>query len=276
MLITSLQNPRIKTIVKLGSRRQRDADQRTVVEGLKEVARCLEAGIVPTEAYICPELAGADETGAALMGRLQGMADQRRTQLFEVTPEVFAKIAYRGESGGLLLIIPYLDTPLDHLMTTRSADHPPFFAIIEGVEKPGNLGAILRTADAAGVDGLIVCPGERGGTDLHNPNVIRASLGTLFTVKVAQAESATVLAWLKQHHIPALAATPDGDVPFTQADMAGPVAVVAGSEAFGLTDLWLDGAHQRVTIPMFGMADSLNLSTSTALLLYEVVRQRGS
>ncbi len=94
------------------------------------------------------------------------MADQRLTQLFEVTPDVFAKIAYRGESGGLLLVIPYLDTPLDSLMTTRRADHPPFFAIIEGVEKPGNLGAILRTADAAGVDGLIVCPGETRG---HRP-----------------------------------------------------------------------------------------------------------
>ncbi|MBP7963497.1 MAG: RNA methyltransferase [Caldilineaceae bacterium] len=273
MLITSLQNPRIKTIVKLGSRRQRDVDRRTVVEGVKEVARCLDAGIVPLEAYVCPDLA-ADETGAALVHRLVGMADQRLTQLFEVTPDVFAKIAYRGESGGLLLVIPYLDTPLDNLMTTRNTDHPPFFAVIEGVEKPGNLGAILRTADAAGVDGLIVCPGERGGTDLHNPNVIRASLGTLFTVKVAQAESATVLAWLRSHGITALAATPDGEVPFTQADMTGPVAVAAGSEAFGLTDLWLNGAHQRVTIPMFGMADSLNLATSTALLLYEVVRQR--
>ena len=276
MLITSLQNPRIKTIVKLGSRRQRDADQRTVVEGVREVDRCLAAEIVPLEVFLCPEILGADPAASALARRLQAMADQRLTQLFEVTPEVFAKIAYRGQSGGLLLVIPYLDTPLDSLMTTRRADHPPFFAIIEGVEKPGNLGAILRTADAAGVDGLIVCPGQSGGTDLHNPNVIRASLGTLFTVHVAQAESTTVLAWLRTHGITALAATPEGEVPFTQADMAGPVAVVTGSEAFGLTDLWLTGAHQRVTIPMFGMADSLNLATSTALLLYEVVRQRGS
>jgi len=276
MLITSLQNPRIKSIVKLSSRRQRDADQRTVVEGVREVDRCLGAGIVPAEAYVCPELAMADPAAADVAQRLTDMADRRLTQLFEVTPDVFAKIAYRGESGGLLLIIPYLTTSLDQLIATRKTNRPPFFAVIEGVEKPGNLGAILRTADAAGVDGLIICPGERGGgTDLHNPNVVRASLGTLFTVPVAQAESATVLAWLGQHNITALAATPDGETPFTQAEMTGPVAVVAGSEAFGLTDLWLAGAQQRVTIPMFGMADSLNLATSTALLLYEVVRQRG-
>jgi TrmH family RNA methyltransferase len=275
MLITSPQNPRIKTIVKLGNRRQRDAEQRTVVEGVREVDRCLGAGIVPEEAYLCPELLAADGSADAVAARLHGLADQRLTQLFEVTPEVFAKIAYRGESGGLLLVIPYLHTALDDLMTVRRTDRPPFFTVIEGVEKPGNLGAILRTADAAGVDGLIVCPGERGGTDLHNPNVVRASLGTLFTVAVAQAESGAVLAWLRSHGVAVLAATPDGETPYTQADMTGGVAVVAGSEAFGLTDLWLHGADLRVTIPMAGMADSLNLATSTALLLYEVVRQRG-
>ena len=275
MLITSQQNPRIKNVVKLGNRRQRDAEQRTLVEGVREVDRCLGAGIVPVEAYVCPELAAADGAAGPVSVRLQGLADQRLTQLFEVTPEVFAKIAYRGESGGLLLVIPYLHTPLDDLMQKRRTDRPPFFAVIEGVEKPGNLGAILRTADAAGVDGLIVCPGQRGGTDLHNPNVVRASLGTLFTVPVAQAESATALAWLRGHRIAVLAAAPDGEIPFTQADMAGPVAVAAGSEAFGLTDVWLHGADRRVAIPMFGMADSLNLATSTALLLYEVVRQRG-
>ena len=279
MLITSLQNKRIKEVVKLGGRRARDEARRTVVEGVREVERCLGAGIVPVEVYLCPELVAAEPTAQPVAHHLRGLAEQPATQLFQVTPDVFAKMAYRGQSGGLLLVIPYLETSLDQLMTRRDPDHPPFFAVIEGVEKPGNLGAILRTADAAGVDGLIVCPGRGNGgkgTDLHNPNVVRASLGTLFTVPVAQADSATTLAWLRHHRIAILAATPDGDTVYTKADMAGPVAVAAGSEAFGLTDLWLDGADHRVTIPMFGMADSLNLAASTALLLYEVVRQRSS
>lgn len=280
MLISSLQNGRVKNIIKLGNRRQRDAEQRTVVEGVREVERCLAAGHVPVEVFLCPALIPADPAAQALARRLHSLAARPDTQLFEVTPEVFAKIAYRGQSGGLLVVIPYLLTPLDRLITEQNTHRPPFFVVIEGVEKPGNLGAILRTADAAGVDGLIVCPGAQGeggrGTDIHNPNVVRASLGTLFTVPVVQAESDVVLAWLRTHKIAILAATPEGETPYTQADMTGPVAVVAGSEAFGLTDLWLAGADHRVTIPMFGMADSLNLATSTALLLYEVVRQRTS
>jgi TrmH family RNA methyltransferase len=185
----------------------------------------------------------------------------------EVSPDVFARIAVRGESGGILLVIPYTSLALTSLPLSKT----PFLVVVEGAEKPGNVGAILRTADAAGVDGLILCS---GGTDLENPNVIRASLGTRFTVPVAEAPTADVIAWLRQHQISTVAATPDAPVRYTDVDLTTPVAIITGSEAQGLSDQWLKAADLRVSIPMFGAADSLNLATSTALMLYEVVRQR--
>ncbi len=143
--------------------------------------------------------------------------------------------------------------------------------VIEGVEKPGNLGAILRTADAAGVDGLIVCA---GATDLHNPNVIRASLGTLFTVPIAEATTNDAIAWLHANKIQIIAAAPDATERYTKVDLTHPVAIVMGSEAHGLGTAWRAAADRLVSIPMHGRADSLNLATATALLLYEVRRQR--
>jgi len=266
MFITSTVNPRIKNVVRLTTnRRHRDGARQTVVEGSREVRRCLDAGIVPNEVYLCPERVAP--TDADLTHRLS----QRITpnpQLFTVTPEVFAKIAVRDDSGGILLVIPYTQTDLNLLPLSAN----PFLVVVEGAEKPGNVGAILRTADAAGVDGLILCA---GGTDLHNPNVIRASLGTRFTVPVAEAPSGEVIAWLKQRGIAAIAATPDATIVYTTANLTGPVAIVTGSEAEGLSSEWLAAAGATVTIPMHGVADSLNLATSTALLLYEVVRQRG-
>ncbi len=264
--IQSLQNNRIKELVKLSRRRRRDERRVTLVEGVREASRALAAGIVPQEAYICPGLM-TDEAARALGAELARLEAAGALRFFEVTPEVFAKIAYRGESGGVVLVIPYLSHTLEELAQRR----PTFLAVIEGVEKPGNLGAILRTADAAGVDAVIVCA---GATDIHNPNVVRASLGTLFTVPVVEASSEETITWLRQQGIRTVAATPAGEVPYTAVDMTGPVAVVLGSEAHGLSPAWLAAADRRVYIPMRGMADSLNLAISAALLLYEVVRQR--
>lgn len=267
MHITSPSNPRIKNVVRLTTnRRHRERERLTVVEGSREVRRCLDAGIAPAEAYVCPELITPDAQDIA--DRLSQLAT-RNSQFFTVPPEVFAKIAVRSDSGGLLLVIPYTQTALDDLPLSAA----PFLVVIEGAEKPGNVGAILRSADAAGVDGLILCA---GGTDLHNPNVIRASLGTRFTVPCAEAPTAEVLAWLRQRGIAAVVATPDGATVYTETGLTGPVAIVTGSEAEGLSEEWLAGADVRVTIPMRGVADSLNLATSTAILLYEVVRQRGN
>lgn len=270
--ISSLQNDRVKQVVKLSNRRYRDAVRLTVVEGVREVSRAWQQGIRPAEAYLCPPLLDT-ALAHAVAAELEAEHTNGRFSLFEVTPDVFAKMAYRGQSGGLLLVIPYLSLALADLQLRQ----PAFLAIIEGAEKPGNLGAILRTADAAGVDGVIVAQAEgESGTDLHNPNVIRASLGTLFTVPVAAANTARVVAWLQAQQIQIVAATPEGKRPYTAVDMTQATAIVSGSEAHGLSPAWLTAAAAPVVIPMVGQADSLNLATATALLLYEVVRQRGS
>lgn len=263
--LTSPHNPHIKDVLKLEKRSERARRRQTLVEGVREVSRALAAGVAPLEAYVCPERVVQPEMRAALAQLVQ-LDAERRCHLFTVTPEIFDRLAMREESGGIVLVIPFLATHLDHL----PLGEPPFLTVIDRPEKPGNLGAILRTADAAGVDGVIVC----GGVDLHNPNVVRASLGTVFTMPVAEATADAAIAWLRQHDVRLVATTPDAATPYTAVDLTGPVAIVMGSEAEGLSAQWLAAADLRVVIPMFGRADSLNLATATALLMYEVVRQR--
>jgi TrmH family RNA methyltransferase len=288
--ISSLQNGRIKQLVKLSKRRERDQHRLTLVEGAREISHLLATGIVPREVYVCPAL--LDDETRILLSQLQnlahdnpstsplGTAPARSTAVtpsvarypavtpvfFEVTAAVFEKIAYRV-SGGLLLVISYVNQSLAEL---RLSDTP-FLVIIEGVEKPGNLGAILRTADAAGVDAVIVCA---GATDLHNPNVVRASLGALFTLPMVEVETAELLLWLALHKIQAVAADPAATVAYTMQDLTVPLAIVMGSEAYGLSPTWLTHADAMVKIPMRGAVDSLNLSAATAIVLYEALRQR--
>lgn len=337
--ITSPQNQRVKDLIKLEKRAARELRRVTLVEGVREVSRALDAGISPVEAYICPELATDPELQPALR-KLEELDAARRTTLYTITPEIYAKIAVREESGGVILVIRYRSTALDHLPLRAS----PLFIVVENPEKPGNLGAILRTADATGADGVIVC----GGTDVHNPNVIRASLGTVFTMPVAEAYTDDAIRWLRAHDLRIIAATPEGAkvyvsqeagherqldainaavataavtgpateperrateatppaaeaasasaapvspvLPppmaatypnpdrrvkvYTSVDLHSPCAIVLGSEADGLTEPWLEAADDRVYIPMRGQADSLNLSASTAVILYEALRQR--
>ncbi len=275
--LTSATNPHVKETLKLTKRRTRDQRRQTVVEGARECSRALAAGVVPDEAFVCPELVTEPEAIQAFQW-LHELDAAHRLTLFEVTSELFARLAYRGDSGGLLLVIPYVDRQLDELLPAE-LDHPPFLVVVEDAEKPGNLGAILRTADAAGVDGVIICTSDEqsSGTDVHNPNVVRASLGTLFHVPVAQATSTRALAWLREQKIQAVATSPDAQQLYTKTDLRGPVAIVMGSEAHGLSARWLGNDDVTpVVIPMRGVADSLNLSTSTALMLYEVLRQRGT
>ena len=269
--ISSPTNPHIKRVVRLADRRARDGARQTVVEGVREVGLALAAGVAPVEAYVCPELIAGPEA-ERVARHLADIAATGMTELFYVTPPVFEKMAYRGGSGGLLLVIAYPRRSLDAL-TFRAA---PFVVVVEEAEKPGNLGAVLRTADAAGVDALIVptLPGS-AGTDPHNPNVIRASLGAYFTVPVVAAPADQAIAWLRRQGIAIVATTPAAEALYTAADLTGPVAVVMGSEAWGLSETWLSAADVRVRIPMAGQVDSLNLSAATALLVYELVRQRG-
>lgn len=268
-LLTSLQNARIKNILKLNNRRQRDVQQKTVVEGVREAARALQCGIVPEEAYICPELIQTAEA-TAVWQQLQSLERQGNVTLFTVTPELFAKAAYRGESGGILMVVPYLRQTLADL----SPHDAPLLLIIDGGEKPGNLGAILRTADAAGVDAVIVTRQANGGTDIHNPNVVRASLGAIFSRPVVEAEPAELLAWLRRWQIQIAVLTPEGERSYTEANLQGPLALVMGSEAFGVDQTWLEEADIRLRIPMVGIVDSLNLSVATAVVVFEAVRQR--
>ena len=270
--ISSPQNRRIKELLKLSKRRKRDERRVTIVEGVREVARALASGHLPREAFLCPALIN-DPAAEQVAEQLYRLENEQKLALFEVSREIYARIAYRGESGGILATIPYLAQSLDQLPLADC----PFLAIVEGVEKPGNLGAILRTADGAGVDGVIIChaPGQTM-TDMHNPNVVRASLGTLFAVPVAETTTADALLWLHENNIASVAAMPNAKNSYTSVDMRGAIAIVMGSEADGLSAPWCEQATHQVAIPMHGVADSLNLSTSTALMLYEVVRQRSA
>jgi TrmH family RNA methyltransferase len=268
--ITSPQNPRVKRVVKLNDRRARDEARQTVVEGVREVRQALSRGVVPVETYLCPELIDGVEAETAAQ-HLRTIAATGMSELFLVSQDVFAKMAYRGESGGMLLVIAYRSPRLDDLQFRGV----PFLVVVEEAEKPGNLGAVLRTADAAGVDAIIVpAPSNSHGTDLHNPNVIRASLGAYFTVPTVATSNEMAIGWLRERGIAIVAATPAADVLYTSADLRGPVAVAVGSEAWGLSETWLAAADRRARIPMAGAVDSLNLSASAALLMYEVVRQR--
>jgi TrmH family RNA methyltransferase len=264
--ISSTHNERVRALQRLQKRAERDRLRLTLVEGAREAQRALSAGVIPVEAWVCMPLL-APESAAALE-QLRQFDGQRRTHLFEVSPELFARLVIREESGGILLVVPYLNRSLLEL----PLGNPAFVAVVEGVEKPGNLGAILRTADAAGVDAIIV---NRGATDIHNPNVIRASLGGLFTVPICEASTEETIRLLRERGITTIVATPDAGLSYTAVNMTDPVAIVLGAEAEGLSDEWLQAADQTVRIPMVGVVDSLNLASSAALLLYEVVRQRG-
>ena len=261
--ITSLQNPGVKEVVKLSKRSARDEAGLLLVEGYRELKRALENGWKPVSVYFCPELyLGKNEP--ALIQR----AADAGAQLFECTPSVFEKMAYRDRPEGLLGVGPQVKGSLEHLeLTSRQ----PLLIVAEAIEKPGNLGTILRSADAAGVDAVIVCD---QCTDINNPNVVRASTGTLFAVPVVEASSADALTWLRRRGVKILAATPHAEADYTDVDLAGPVAIVVGAEQYGLSETWMKEADLKVRIPMRGQADSLNVSAATTILLFEAVRQR--
>lgn len=258
--IFSVQNPKVKHIVKLRERRHREAEGVLLIEGADELALALRAGLQPFTIFHCPELGRSPFSTTHFA---------KETELIEVTRPVFEKMAYRENPDGWLAIAPTPNWSLSGLQLHQS----PLLLVAEAVEKPGNLGAMLRTADAAGVDALLVCD---PATDLGNPNIIRASRGALFTVPVAQATTAETLTWLKAQHILIVAATPSATLRHTQANLCGPVAIAVGAEDEGLSEEFLRQADMQVRIPMVGRVNSLNVSTSAALLLYEAMRQRNS
>ena len=259
--ITSPANPRVKQLVALRRRRARDESGVTLVEGRAEIELALAAGVRPRALYCCPALTGPQSSD------LPERARDRGADIVRLSRAVFEKASYREGPDGWLAVVPAVDTDLAHL----DPGPRPLILACAGLEKPGNLGAILRTADAAGVAAVIAADPV---TDWGNPNVVRASKGTVFSVPVASAPSAEVLDWIAARSMTLVAAAPDGDVPLTGADLSGPTAIVVGSEAHGLPPAWLERADVRVRIPMFGRADSLNVSISAAIIVYEAVRQR--
>ncbi len=262
--ITSTQNPRVKNVLKLNKRADRDEQGLLLVEGYRELKRALDNGWMPRELYFCRDLfLGSNED------ELLRCSAERGASLFDCSETVLRKLSYRDRPEGLLAVGPQIRYSLADI-TFRSV---PFLVVAEAVEKPGNLGTILRSADAAGVDGMLVC--DRC-TDISNPNVVRASIGTLFSVKVVEASTDDALAWLRARHIQIVSATPHADMLYTEADLAQPVSIVVGSEQYGLSTRWMNEADIKVRIPMLGQADSLNVASATTILLYEVVRQRGT
>jgi TrmH family RNA methyltransferase len=257
MDITSLQNSRIKQLVKLREdKKSRQNAHLMLVEGWDEINLAQSAGYEPQTLIIAPELT-------------KRQIDALRAETVTVTQAVFEKISYRENPDGWLAVFPTPQTSLDDLKLSRE----PLLVAAESIEKPGNLGAILRTADAAGVDALLVCEAR---VDIYNPNVVRASRGTLFTVPTIEASNENALAFLRDHKIKILAATPQADREFTHQDLRGRLAVVVGTENEGLTDFWLRQADLKVKIPMFGKVNSLNVSIAAALIVYEARRQRNS
>ena len=261
--LTSLQNPKIKQLVKLRERRERNNSQQFIIEGYRELLRAHENNYFIQSLFYCdPLFLGSNEWSLIESIRQSGVP------CFSCTEAVFHKISYRDRPDGLIAIAPQRHVPIEAI---KLAKQNSLFIVAEGIEKPGNLGTILRSSDAAGIDGLIVCD---QCTDLFNPNVVRASVGTLFTVPVIEDSSANTLKWLKANNIPILAATPQAKSLYTEVDMRGPIAIAVGTEQIGLSELWMKESSLQVRIPMLGVADSLNVATATTLLLYEAVRQR--
>ena len=262
-ILTSLANPRIKAATALRDRRERDRTGLTVIDGAREVRRAIDAGADIVEVFVCePLLAGPDARAA-----LDGLRD-RRIPAQATSEVVFARLAFGERSEGLVAIvrIPSLD------LGALSLPEDPLVAVVEGVEKPGNIGAILRSADGAAVDAVVAASPR---TDPFNPNAIRASAGTIFTVPLAAASTADVLMWLRERGLRIIAARVDGAERYTDVDLTGPVALVVGAEAEGLGDAWSAADVVAVRLPMLGVADSLNVSVSAAILFYEARRQRG-
>ncbi len=260
MLISSLQNPSVKNLVKLTKARERKVQNLFVIEGARELSLALASDYFIEDVYVCRELF----TSTRYPDVLDSIAEKR---VIDITLGVFEKVAYRTSSDGIIA----LARPKLHTLSDIHLSDNPFIIILESVEKPGNLGAILRSADAAAVDAVIICDMQ---TDIYNPNVVRSSVGGVFTVTTAVCSSQEAMDWLDENKIASYAAELEAAEWYHDIDYRGSTAIVMGTEADGLTDSWLNYATKRIKIPMMGKIDSLNVSVSTAVLTFEAMRQR--
>ncbi|MBO3143611.1 TrmH family RNA methyltransferase [Dermatophilus congolensis] len=261
LTITSPSNPRLKHVNALRRRRERDNSGLTLIDGFEELSLAIHAGVHPRTLFWCPELMAPDATSIVSDARATG------AETIRLSRNAFEKIAYREGPDGVLAIVPGLHRNLTDLHPTNTT----FTLIAQAVEKPGNLGAMLRTCDAAGIDAFIAADPV---TDWGNPNLIRSSKGTVFSVPVAADPTEATLQWITENNITLIATTPDTDTLHTDIDYTGPIAIAVGTEKTGLDQRMLAAATHRVRIPMHGHANSLNVSTSAAIVIYEAVRQR--
>ena len=255
-MITSTGNQRIKHLLLLGQKAsQRRAEGLFIVEGRREVEHCLAAGFMLRTAFVCPEIATVP------------FALPQHTEIVPVSPNVYERIAYRGGTEGIVAVAEARNLTLHDLRLSSS----PLIVVLESVEKPGNLGAVLRSADAAGADAVVVCDPL---TDLYNPNLIRAAVGAAFTVPCVACRTEECIDFFHNRGIRVLTAQLQDSSLYYDTPMTGPTAIVMGTEATGLTERWRRAADAHIRIPMLGHLDSLNVSVSAAVLLYEAVRQR--
>jgi TrmH family RNA methyltransferase len=261
--IASPSNPRIKTAVRLRERRERDRTGLTLVDGGRELRRALDAGIAVEEAFVHLALVRSEDARAALAG-----LRDRDAPLVAVSEAAFDKLAYGDRSDGLVAIVRAPSTTLKALRLPAN----PLVTVLEGVEKPGNVGAVLRSADGAGADAVVIADAR---TDVFNPNAIRASLGVIFSLPVGADTTPQVRTWIDSQALRLVTARTDADRMPWDVDLTGPVAIVLGSEADGLGARWVGDDVIGVRIPMRGVADSLNVSVAAAVMLYEARRQRG-
>jgi len=261
--ITSLANARVKDAIRLRQRSHRDELGLMLAESYRDILRAVENGWRPRAVFYSEPLFLKNENEGALLAKCRDAG----AELLSCAPNVFEKMAYRERPDGLLAVGPQIRHELAGLKLSPNA----LVVVAEAVEKPGNLGTLLRSADGAGAEAVIVC--DRC-TDICNPNVVRASTGMVFAIPVVEAGRDEVLAFLRARSFKMLAATPHAEVNHWDADMRGATAILVGAEQYGLTDFWMDAATQRVKIPMLGRADSLNVATAATILLFEAVRQR--
>jgi TrmH family RNA methyltransferase len=261
-LIKSPRNQRVKDAVKLRHSRARKSRRRIVIDGAREVRRAFEAQVPVRELFVCEELlAGPEAADVVSLGEARG------ADILRVTSEVMAKLAYGDRAEGIVAVAA---TPRSTWPDWTLPD-PPLVVVLEQIEKPGNLGGIVRTADAVGASAVLVA---EPAADIYNPNAIRASLGTLFALPIAAASGDAILSWLRVRRFRIFAARVDAVTDYADADYRGASALVLGSEAAGLSALWQGDDMTSVALPLLGTADSLNVSVTAAVLMYEALRQR--
>lgn len=262
-IITSFQNPKIKEIKRLKDRKDRDETSLFLIEGYRELLRASQSNFKIKTLFYCEELFLKDNE--------LSLIDTFDTEKIKVLKEIFEKISYRDRPDGLLAIAYQHHLGLKDLQEIFKKNKNCFFVVAESIEKPGNLGTILRSSDGVKVDAVIICDPQ---TDIFNPNVVRSSIGSLFTQPVIQCSSTELIVFFEKNGIKMVAATPHSDLLYYHVDMKGSIAIIVGAEQYGLSDLWMKRAHHKVKIPMRGVSDSLNVGAATTILLYEVLRQR--